>query len=158
MRRMIRIFGGAALSGVIALTAVTPPAVAGIDGDRFQVVLRTVSEHYDDVGRPGPSVGDRFTFRDRLFHRGERVGQGNGACDLTRRTKRSFTFHCVVTISLRGKGQIALQGPVTFRRGERLRSALAITGGTGQYAGAAGSARLIERRGEPTRLRVHLRG
>lgn len=158
MRHVSRMFGAAVLAGVIAFTGATPAAVASIDDGDFQVTLRTVSDHYDDVGRPGPSVGDTFTFRDRVFHRGNQVGHDNGRCDVTRSTRGLFTFHCVVTLSLRGRGQIAVQGPLTFRRGGLPRGTLVVTGGTRKYADATGSARIIELRGEPTRLRVNLRG
>jgi hypothetical protein len=44
----------------------------------------------------------------------------------------------------------------TPRGGDRTNPALAITGGTGEYAGASGEMVLIERRGEPQRHRIHL--
>jgi hypothetical protein len=139
------------------LTSVPPAAANDLDTDRFRVTLRTVSDHYVDVGRPGPSVGDHFTFSDNVFHQGDRVGRDDGRCDVTRRRSGSFAFLCVVTVTLRGFGQIALQGTLIFRRGSPGGGVLAVTGGTRQYRDASGTARLTERRGEPTRLYFRLR-
>jgi len=157
-RRITRAFGATLLAGVTAFTAVTPAAAHNLGSDRFQVTLRTVSEHYEDVGPRGPSVGDSFTFSDNVFHRGQRVGRDDGNCRVTRRGPKSFAFQCVVTVTLRGRGQITVQGLLAFRRGRpgAFRD-LAITGGTGRYAGASGTATLRELPREPTRLRFDLR-
>jgi len=46
---------------------------------------------------------------------------------------------------------------LTFKRGAgSLDTTLAITGGTRQYAGAAGSVQVVEKRNQPTRLQVRL--
>lgn len=50
------------------------PAEAGIDGDQFQVVSRSWSEHWSDEGEKGENVGDSFTFTEKLFHRGSASG------------------------------------------------------------------------------------
>jgi len=156
MRRVFGLFGVAILAVVMAFTTATP-AVAGHDDDRFQVVLRPIQFHYEDVGRRGPSAGDYFVFSEKLFNQGERVGRDSGRCDVTRVGRDKFTFHCFVTLTLRGQGKITLQGELRFRRSGPAPGRLAITGGTRRYAGAAGSARLVEQRGEPTRLRLRLR-
>ena len=157
-RRLARACVVVLLACVTAFTTVTPAAADDLDSDRFRVTLRTVSGHYQDVGPQGPSVGDSFTFSDKLFHRGERVGRDDGRCDVTRAGPGRFAFQCVVTLTLRGRGQIALQGVFAFRRGVPDRNkVIAITGGTGIYAGASGSAKLMDQRDEPTRLQIRLR-
>jgi hypothetical protein len=139
-----------------ALSAVTPAAAHDLDTDRFRVTLRPVAEHYEDVGRNGPSIGDYFVFREKLFHRGHRVGRDNGHCDVTRAGAERFAFACTVTLFLRGRGQIATQGLFAIRFDEPSGDpTLAITGGTGIYAHASGTATLVE--GEPTRLRIDMR-
>ena len=157
MRQIVRVVG-VVVAGGFAATAITPPAAASIDGNRFQVTTRTIAEYENDVGRKGPSIGDSFTITEKLFHRGERVGHDAVYCQLSRVTKRVFGLQCVATLSLRGRGDITLQGNVIFKRGERTRPVLAITGGTGDYVGASGEVELVERRGAPTRLRVSLSG
>jgi hypothetical protein len=65
---------------------------------------------------------------------------------------------CTVTVFLRGRGQIAMQGLFAYgRRGPRGDSTLAITGGTGLYDHAAGIATLVEEGTGPDRLRFDMR-
>ena len=156
MRRALGALG-VTVAAVFAVGVAAPPAVAGMDGDRFQVVSRTWTEHYNDVKPKGDSVGDSFTFTEKLFHRGERVGRDAGTCKVTRVTKKSFGIHCTVTATFRGRGDITVQGAILYKRGERSRPVLAVTGGTGDYKKAAGVVKLIDKRGEPTRLRFRLR-
>ena len=145
-----------ALAAVTAFFAVTPTAVAGLGDNRFQVTARTVSEHYQDIGHEGPSVGDTYTFSDNLFHHGQRVGRDDGTCHVTRVHRRNFAFHCTVTLTLRGRGQIATQG--TLSAAGFGKTTLAITGGTKDYFGASGTLTVVQLRGEPERLRIHLEG
>lgn len=145
----------ALLLGATALSG-SSPAVAHLGGGDFQVTARPMSERFDDVGRPGPSIGDSVLFSEKLFRLGERVGQASGRCDVTRATRRAFTFHCAAVLTFRGKGDLTVQGAFVFRRGESTVPRLAITGGTRDYAGASGELVLIERPGEPNRFRIHL--
>ncbi len=158
-RRIARALAVGVMASAAAFPAVTPAVAAhDLNTDRFQVTLRDDAEHYEDVGRRGPSVGDYFVFREKVFHRGNRVGRDNGRCDVTRAGPGSFAFQCTVTVLLRGRGQIALQGLFAFRRGHPGGDpTLAITGGTGIYNHASGTATLNERRGEPARLRFDMR-
>lgn len=146
------------VASATAFMASTPAAAHDLDTDRFQVTLRSGAEHYEDNGRKGPSIGDYFVFREKVFHRGNRVGRDSGRCDVTRAGPGRFAFQCTVTVLLRGRGQIALQGLFEFRRGEPGGNpTLAITGGTDDYAHASGTATLRERRDEPARLRFDMR-
>jgi hypothetical protein len=140
-----------------AFTAITPAAAHDLNTDRFQVALRGGAGHYEDVGRRGPSIGDYFVFRERVYHRGDRVGRDNGHCDVTRAGAGRFAFQCTVTLFLRHRGQIALQGLFAYsRRGPEGEPTLAITGGTGWYRHASGTATLVERE-RGTRLRIDMR-
>ncbi len=141
-----------------AFTMTTPAAADNLNTDRFSVTLRSASEHFEDVGKKGPSIGDYIVFRDRLFHQGNKVGRDNGRCDVTRAGPERFALACTVTVFLNGRGQIALQGLVAFRRGSMGGDpTLAITGGTGWYNHASGTATLTERRDGPTRLLLDMR-
>lgn len=157
--RMSRAFIVLLLACATAISAVPPAAAHDLDSDRFRVTLRPVDEHYNDVGKKGASVGDSFTFGDKAFHRGERVGRVDGMCDVTRAGAGKFAFQCVVTLTVKGRGQITVQGLFAFRRGgpDMNETVLAITGGTGIYAGASGKATLMDEPREPTRLQINLR-
>src|SRR4028119_1754633 len=130
-RRIARAFAVVVMACATAFTAITPAAAHDLNTDRFQVKLRGGAEHYEDVGRKGPSIGDYFVFRERVFHRGHRVGRDNGHCDVTRAGPERFAFACTVTLFLRGRGQIATQGLFAFSAdGPTGDPTLAITGGT----------------------------
>ena len=159
MRRGIaRAFAVIVVACATAFSVITPAAAHDLGTDRFQVKLRTEAEHYEDVGRRGPSIGDYVVVREKVFHRGHRVGRDNVHCDVTTAGPERFAFACTVTVLLRGRGQIAMQGLFAYRRGMPGGDpTLAITGGTGIYAHASGTATLVDRRGEPARLRFDMR-
>ena len=142
--------------GTIAILGLPTPAAAHVGGEHIQVIARTVSEHYEDNGRKGESVGDYFTFTDHLMKRGDRVGHAVGRCDVMRATRQAFSLQCTATLTFGGKGQLTVQGAITFRQGNNDDPTLAVTGGTGDYAGASGEFVLIERREGPTRYSIHL--
>jgi hypothetical protein len=157
-RRIVRAFVVVVIACATAFPAITPAAAHDLDTDRFQVALRSGPGHYEDVGRKGPSIGDYFVFRERVFHRGDRVGRNNAHCDVTRAGAGRFAFQCNITMFLRGRGQIAMQGLFAYGGGvPGGEPTLSITGGTGWYAHASGTATVVERRGEPTRFRFDMR-
>lgn len=96
-----------------------------------------------DLGATGESVGDRFVFSDDLYTRkgGDKVGIDGGECIVVRldTAARSATVQCAVTASLDDRGQITVQGLVTFSESEAGATfTLPITGGSGDFRGASG--------------------
>jgi hypothetical protein len=160
-RRVTRAFALVVMACATAFTAITPAAAHDLDTDRFQVKVRGGNGHYEDVGRDGPSIGDYTVFRERVYHRGNRVGRNNGHCDVTRAGTGRFAFQCNFTMFLRGRGQITMQGLFAYgRRGPGLsgdESTVAITGGTGIYDHAAGTATIVAPPDEPVRYRFDMR-
>ena len=147
--------GSAAAAGLVALALTASTSQASTDrapasasapaGSTFGkgLVLRaeTVHESEVDNGPDGPSVGDRFVFSDKLTMWGsdKKVGTDGVDCVITDLVKddgevTDSTMQCVGTLSLKG-GQVAVQGLV--RWSEKV-SRVAITGGTGVFAGASG--------------------
>ena len=158
-RRIARGFAVVVLACATGSAAITPAAAHVLDTDRFQVALRGEAEHYEDVGRRGPSIGDYFVIGEKVFHRGHGVGRDNEHCDVTRAGAGRFAFACNVSLFLRGRGQIALQGLFAYgRRGPGIdeNPTSALTGGTDIYAHAAGTATRVERE-RGTRLRIDMR-
>ena len=141
--------------GTAAGFGLTESATAHEGGEHITVISRAISERNVDVGAKGPSAGDYFVFTERLMKRGERVGTDSGRCDLIRATQRVYSLHCMVTLTLNGRGQLTVQGRLTFRRGSNDDPVLAITGGTGEFTGASGEFVLDDGRG-PTRFHLHL--
>jgi allene oxide cyclase len=103
----------------------------------------------DTVRHIGPakeedSSGDILAFANPVFNasNARKVGSDNGNCV---RTAAGEAWECIWTVSLSG-GQITVEGP--FYDGKD--STLAITGGTGEYAGAGGQMQLHARDPEET--------
>lgn len=84
-----------------------------------------------DTGAAGDTPGDVLTFDQPLLDAaGRRVGNNSGTCV---RTRRGHSFQCQWTLTL-ADGTIQVAG----REFDRGTSTLAVTGGTGAYAGIRG--------------------
>jgi hypothetical protein len=114
---------------------VSAPAVA----ETFTVVERATTDAVTDIGASGDSAGDILTFANEVFDatNATKVGSNNGWCV---RTVPGQAWECFWTLFLDG-GQLTVAGP--FLDGAD--STLAVTGGTGTYAGAKGEMRLHPR-------------
>jgi allene oxide cyclase-like protein len=131
---------GAVLLLLLTLAVVVVASASGDDGkEEFTVVGTTVQD--SDIDLPPEeefSQGDQFVFTEDLSQDGK-VGSAGGVCTLVRLgPDESATFQCVATFSLE-KGQLTIQGLVTFAEEETPAPfVLAITGGTGAFARAHG--------------------
>jgi hypothetical protein len=133
---------------ILVLVVVSLPAAsassssarsAGDDDDVtvIRVTERIVQEADLDLGEPGDSLGDQFIFAGDLFRDGKKVGTDGGVATLVRLEPMvSATLQFVATAVL-PKGQITVQGLVTFTDGPST-FRLAITGGTGKFRTAQG--------------------
>jgi len=103
------------------------------------VVEHAESDAVTDTGTAGDTAGDLLTFANPVFDAANknRIGTDQGYCI---RTVAGKAWECFWTISL-ANGQITVEGPF-FDKGE---SVLAITGGTGKFAGARGQMKLHAR-------------
>lgn len=116
------------------ITALALPAFAmqGETTMTIHVVERATTDIVTDTGEEGDSVGDILTFANEVYDENNeaQVGTDNGYCF---RTEAGAAWECAWTVTLED-GQITVQGPF-LDAGD---SVLAITGGTGAYAGARG--------------------
>jgi allene oxide cyclase len=105
----------------------------------IHVVEHAKTDATAHVGAKPDNRGDVLTFTNDIFDAANKtkVGSDNGFCI---RTAVGKAFECLWTTSLAG-GQITVEGPF-FDAGD---SVLAITGGTGKYAGARGEMALHAR-------------
>jgi hypothetical protein len=92
-----------------------------------------------DTGEKGDSTGDLLTFANEVFDAQDKnkVGGDSGWCI---RVVAGKSYECFWTLTL-ADGQITVEGPF-LDAGD---SVLAITGGTGKYAGARGEMALHAR-------------
>lgn len=129
LRELVPIAGFA----VIALAGVTVPALAPpAKEEQIIVIERATTDVVTDTGAEGDSVGDVLTFANEVFDESNTnsVGADQGYCV---RVVAGVSWECMWTIFLAG-GQITVEGPF-FDAGP---SALAVTGGTGDFAAARG--------------------
>ena len=124
--------------GILAITlAVTPDAASA--AQTLTLVERAASDVVTDLGATGDSAGDLLTFQNEIYddQNAKLLGSDNGWCI---RTVAGKAWECFWTLSL-DDGQITVEGP--FLDGKD--SVLAVTGGTGAYAGKTGEMKLHSR-------------
>ena len=131
----------AALSA--ALASAYPIGAASAD-ETLTLVERAASDTVTDLGAKGDSAGDILTFANEIYDKdnANKVGSDNGWCA---RTVVGKAWECIWTATL-AEGQITVEGPFY----DTADSALAVTGGTGEYAEASGSLALHARNDKGT--------
>ncbi|HVO44893.1 MAG TPA: allene oxide cyclase family protein [Steroidobacteraceae bacterium] len=121
---------------VAGLVVFSLPAVSA---EKLQLVERAETDATLDLGAKGDSVGDLLTFANPIYDAANKVkvGTDQGYCV---RVVAGKSWECFWTLLLKD-GQITIEGPF-FDGGD---SVMAVTGGTGKYAGARGSLKLHPR-------------
>ena len=114
-------------------------AMPCLAGHQLRVVEHALSDAVLDLGKQGDSAGDLLTFANPVFDAADKVqvGTDQGYCV---RVVVGKSWECFWTLSLKN-GQITVEGPFADA-GDSL---LAITGGTGHFAGAKGAMKLHPR-------------
>jgi hypothetical protein len=122
-------------AAVLAVSAAIPTLAA----QRIQLIEHADTDATLDLGAKGDSVGDLLTFANPIFDSANktRVGSDQGYCV---RVIAGKSWECFWTLRLED-GQITIEGPF-YDTGD---SVMAVTGGTGKYAGAKGSMKLHPR-------------
>lgn len=147
-RRFTRAALAAAAATAAALTTLavgqssSQAAGSAATDDDFTLVGRSAQDKDIDVGKKGPSVGDRFVFSENLYEQGskERIGRLAASCDVAfveyngKGKPTNSLMQCIGTFRL-PDGQIAAQGALRWSDETAL---LAITGGSGRYDDATG--------------------
>jgi len=112
-----------------SLIAVGP---ASAEPQELKVIEHATTDAVTDTGAEGDSAGDILTFANEVFDADDKnkIGTNQGICF---RTVVGKAWECFWTLTL-DKGQITVEGPF-YDAGD---SMLAVTGGTGDYAGAQG--------------------
>jgi hypothetical protein len=130
MNKVIPIAAGA-LAALLAI-----PTLAG---ERIQLIEHADTDATLDLGVKGDSVGDLLTFANPVYDVANKtqLGSDQGYCV---RVIAGKSWECFWTLRLK-EGQITIEGPF-YDAGD---SVMAVTGGTGKYAGAKGSMKLHSR-------------
>ena len=124
--------------GILAIILAVAPDAASA-AQTLTLVERAASDVVTDLGATGDSAGDLLTFQNEIYddQNAKLLGSDNGWCI---RTVAGKAWECFWTLSL-DDGQITVEGP--FLDGKD--SVLAVTGGTGAYAGKTGEMKLHSR-------------
>jgi hypothetical protein len=101
-------------------------------GRTIVVIEKTTSQHFLDLGAPGPTVGDEFFFGSQFWNpaQTDKVGSNHGYCVFETKT----LLHCVGTAHVAG-GTVEYAGETTINA---QRFTIAVTGGTGALNAAEG--------------------
>jgi hypothetical protein len=123
----------------LALLLAVLPTLAAAQPTRLVVVERATTNHTAPVAKGPDNAGDILTFANEIFDSEDRtrIGADQGFCI---RIIPGHAYDCEWTTTLAG-GSLAVQGPFS----DTGDTTLAITGGTGQYAGARGEMKLHAR-------------
>jgi Allene oxide cyclase len=107
-------------------------ASASAEPQELKMVEHATTDAVTDTGAEGDSAGDILTFANEVFDADDKnkIGTDQGICF---RTVPGKVWECFWTVAL-DKGQITVEGPFN----DAGDSVLAVTGGTGDYAGAQG--------------------
>jgi allene oxide cyclase len=124
--RLLTIVSIAAASGLMAAGPVSAAP------QELKMVEHATTDAVTDTGAAGDSAGDILTFSNEVFDADDKnkIGTDQGICF---RTVPGKAWECFWTLSLE-KGQLTVEGPF-YDSGD---SVLAVTGGTGEFAGALG--------------------
>ena len=162
-RTAVLAMGVVALAGG-SLVAATSTAMATNSDGWNTPILKLTTETIDfaviDVGAPGPALGqgDQIISADKVFSSGKEIGTDGVVCTVVNATPDALTCQWVMTLSL-PDGQLSLQGIADRPTGpptEPLAFTLAVTGGTGHYRGAGGSADIVDNPGGAEQVTVRL--
>ncbi|MEU1786853.1 hypothetical protein ABZ553_13460 [Streptomyces sparsogenes] len=147
-----------AVSLVTALVGVC--AVGSADADapgksRVEVLeLDVQNDQYTntDLGPAGPSLGDMYVYSGAAMKDGRAVGRGGGSCQVIHVDGEELTTQCLITIELE-RGSLTMQS--LWVSGTSSLD-MAITGGTGDFSNARGTARYWDIATSKERMRAEI--
>lgn len=148
------------LAGLGGSAAAAQTADRHLGAQVLQLTAETDQFAVVDVGSPGPALGlgDQIVSSDKVFRKGMLVGTDGVVCTVVKATPQALTCHWVMTISL-PEGQLTLQamaegptGPPT----EPTALTFAVTGGTGRFDNARGTADIVDNPGGSEQITVRL--
>ncbi|HVY11025.1 MAG TPA: hypothetical protein VHB18_12865 [Mycobacteriales bacterium] len=119
------------------------------------VVAHSKVDKRIDLGRKGFSVGDQETSSATLTSSGKAIGRLDGVCAATFATRSKAHELCSQTLALPG-GEIVAVGTIVSTPHGPAPFDWAITGGTGNYAGATGFVHVIPANGPKIHMTIHV--
>ncbi|MFF4920502.1 hypothetical protein ACFY4B_07970 [Kitasatospora sp. NPDC001261] len=150
------------VAAALATAAIGFAAVGTADADslrkgRVEVLeLKVQNDQYEvlDLGAAGPSLGDMDVYSGATVQGGHSVGRGGGSCQVVQLHGGEVTKQCLITMEVEG-GSLTMQS--LWTKGSSAPLDMAVTGGTGAYAGAHGIVRFWDIGTPDERARAEIR-
>ncbi|MES4907523.1 MULTISPECIES: hypothetical protein [unclassified Streptomyces] len=137
---LIKTFAVSLAAALVGVGAVGSADADVPDKGRVEVLeLEVQNDQYadTDLGPAGPSLGDMYVYSGTAMKDGRGVGRGGGSCQVIHIKGEELTTQCVITIELE-RGSLTMQS--LWVSGTSSLD-MAITGGTGDFSNARGTAR-----------------
>lgn len=141
-----------ALVGVCAVGSADADTPEGGQADVLELKIQNDQHATTDLGPAGPSLGDMDVYSGTAIRNGRRVGRGGGSCQVVHINGKDLTTQCLITIELE-RGSLTMQS--LWGSGKSSLD-MAITGGTGIYSNARGTARYWDIATPNERLRAEI--
>lgn len=155
-RKTLRKFVAASLAAAaLGVWAVGSAGADAPERGRVEVLeLKVRNDQYaaTDLGPAGPSLGDMDVYSGTALQDGRDVGRGGGTCQVIHIEGEELTRQCLLTMEVE-RGSLTMQS--LWVRGPGSLD-MAITGGTGAYAKARGTARFWDIGTPDERVRVEI--
>ena len=136
---------GAGTAAALATAALMASAGSAQAPPTTLHLVSTSQKHAGFMPKGAPRLGDRLGFGDRIT--GDDTGYGRAACTIVGRPQ----LLCTIQVQL--SGTLTVQGMLPERAN---RTPVAITGGTGAYDGARGTALATDRGNGTTDIDITL--
>lgn len=154
--RGMRIAAGVLAAAGVGVAIMAAAAPASPAGQTISYTEAAISDHGFNLGSGhGFAVGFIELSADKLMQGGTQIGTDGNSCTVTRLGGGTADELCTLVAVLAG-GQIDLSGLVTSTPQGPGTFQVAVTGGTGSYAGARGYATVVS--GQRPRVTIHLTG
>ncbi|MFD4764499.1 hypothetical protein ACFWOJ_38570 [Streptomyces sp. NPDC058439] len=125
-----------ALVGVFAVNSADAEAPERRQVEVLELEVRNDQYADTDLNPKGPSLGDAYVYSGAAMRDGRSVGRGGGSCQVIRIKGEELTTQCLITIELK-RGSLTMQS--LWVSGTNSLE-MAITGGTGDFSNARGTA------------------
>ncbi|MFD9271514.1 hypothetical protein ACFWB1_35810 [Streptomyces goshikiensis] len=126
-----------ALIGVFAVNSADADAPEKRQAEVLELKVQNDQYAENDLAPKGSSLGDTYVYSGTAMKDGRSVGRGGGSCQVIHIEGEELTTQCLITVELK-RGSLTMQS--LWVSGTKALD-MAITGGTGDFSTARGTAR-----------------
>lgn len=152
LKKFLAISLAAAVVGVCAVDSADADTPERGRVEVLELKIQSDQHASTDLGPAGPSLGDMDVYSGTAIRDGRGVGRGGGSCQVVHIDGKELTTQCLITMEL-ARGSLTMQS--LWRSGKKSLD-MAITGGTGDFSNARGTARYWDIATPKERLRAEI--